>query len=150
MAGVQIRHVPYRGTSQSVIDVMEGRIDLLVATISGSYQMVRDGQLRGLAIMGKDRIDVLPNVPTVADVGLPGCEANLWQALVFPAGVRPEIVNRISRELMEIVRMPDVQEALKTQGIDPIAGSAEYTAALIKTEVEKWADLIKSANIHPN
>jgi tripartite-type tricarboxylate transporter receptor subunit TctC len=150
MAGVQIRHVPYRGTSQSVIDLMEGRIDLLVATISGSYQLVREGKLRGLAIMGKERIDVLPNVPTVAEEGLPGCEANLWQALVFPAGVRPEIVERVSRELMEIVRLPDVQEALKAQGIEPTAGSAAETAALIKSEVDKWAEVIRQANIKPN
>jgi tripartite-type tricarboxylate transporter receptor subunit TctC len=150
VAGVQIRHVPYRGTSQSVIDVMEGRIDLLVATISGSYQMVRDGKLRGLAIMGDRRIEVLPDVPTVAEVGVPGCEAELWQALVFPARVPPDIVNRMSRELMEVVRMPDVQAALRVQGIEPVTATAEETAARIRSEVDKWAEVIKAANIRPN
>jgi tripartite-type tricarboxylate transporter receptor subunit TctC len=150
MAGVEIRHVPYRGTSQSVIDLMEGRIDLLVGTISGSAPHVREGKLRGLAIMGEKRIEALPDVPTVAEVGLPGCNADLWQALVFPAGVSPAIVSRMSRELMEVVRMPDVQASLKAQGIEPMTATAEETAARIKSEVEKWAEVIKAANIHPN
>jgi tripartite-type tricarboxylate transporter receptor subunit TctC len=150
VAGVEIRHVPYRGTSQSVIDLMEGRIDLLVGTISGSYQLVREGKLRGLAIMGDQRVAVLPDVPTIAEAGVPGCDAELWQALVFPAGVRPEIVARMSRELAEVVRLPDVQEALRVQGIEPITASAEDTAARIKAEVEKWAEVIRKANIKPN
>jgi len=150
MAGVEIRHVPYRGTSQSVIDLMEGRIDLLVGTISGSAPHVKEGKLRGLAIMADKRIAVLPDVPTVAEVGLPGCEADLWQALVFPAGVRPEIVARVSRELADVIRTPEVEQALRAQGIEPLTGTPEETAARIKSEVDKWAEVIKTANIRPN
>ena len=150
IAGVDVRHVPYRGASQSVFDLLEGRIDLLVSTIAGSVQHVRDGKLRGLAIMGNKRIESLPDVPTVAEVGLPGCEADLWQALVFPAGVRPEIVARISRELMDVLRMPDVREGLKAQGIEPVTATAEETGIRIKSEVEKWSGVIKAANIQPN
>jgi tripartite-type tricarboxylate transporter receptor subunit TctC len=149
LAGVDIAHIPYRGTSQSVFDLMEGRVDLLVGTISGTAPFIRDGRLRALAVMSETRNAALPDVPTVAEVGVPGCEVALWTALVLPARAPPEIVARLSRELMAIVALPDVQEALRNQGVEPEWGSATVAAARISADVAKWGDVIRRAHIGP-
>ena len=149
VAGVDIAHIPYRGTSQAVIDLMEGRVDLLVGTISGTAPFIRDGKVRALAVMSETRNAALPDVPTVAEAGVPGCEAALWTALVLPAGAPPEIVTRLSLELMTIVGLPDIQEALENQGVEAETGSAAVAAALIKADVAKWGEVIKRAHIGP-
>jgi tripartite-type tricarboxylate transporter receptor subunit TctC len=149
VAGVDIAHIPYRGTSQSVFDLMEGRVDLLDGTISGSAPHIRAGKLRALAVMSETRSPALPNVPTVAEAGVPGCEAGLWTALVLPAGAPPDIVARLSRELTAVVKSPDVAEALKSQGVEPETSSAEAAAAHIKADVARWGDVIRSAHIGP-
>jgi tripartite-type tricarboxylate transporter receptor subunit TctC len=149
VADVDIAHIPYRGTGQSVVDLIEGRVDLLVGTIPGTAPFIRDGKLRGLAVMSQTRNAALPDVPTVAEVGVPGCEAALWTALVLPAGAPPEIVARLSRELMTIVALPDVQESLRSQGVEPEVGSAAVAAARIKADVAKWGDVIRRAHIGP-
>jgi tripartite-type tricarboxylate transporter receptor subunit TctC len=149
VADVDIAHIPYRGTSQSVFDLMEGRIDLLVGTISGTAPHIREGKLRALAVMSETRNAALPDVPTVAEAGVPGCEAALWTAMVLPARAPPEIVARLSRELMAIVALPDVQEALKNQGVEPEWGSATVAAARISADVVKWGEVIRRANIGP-
>ena len=147
VAKVDLAHIPYRGTAQSVVDLLEGRVDLLVGTIPGTAPHIRDGKLRGLAVMSDTRNAALPDVPTVAEVGLPGCEAGLWTALVLPAGAPPDIVARLSRELEAIVRSPDVAAALRIQGVEPESGSSSAAAARIKADVVKWSEVIRSAHI---
>jgi tripartite-type tricarboxylate transporter receptor subunit TctC len=99
--------------------------------------------------MSDTRNVALPEVPTVAEVDVPGCEAALWTALVLPAGAAPQIVARLSGELMTVVRLPDVQEALRSQGVEPEAGSSAVAAARIRADVAKWGQVIKGANIGP-
>jgi tripartite-type tricarboxylate transporter receptor subunit TctC len=148
-AGITMTHVPYRGTSQSVFDLMEGRIDLQVGTLSGTEPHILAGKLRALAVMSEHRLEQLPDVPTIAEAGVPGVEVELWSALVLPAGVRPEIVTRLNRELREILAMPDVREALRRQGVEPQSSTPEAAAALIKADVAKWNDVIRRANLAP-
>jgi len=122
-AGIEVTHVPYRGTAQSMIDLMQGRIDLSVSTIPPTLQHIREGKLRALATMSEKRNVMLPDVPTVAEAGVPGCEAGLWTALVVPMGTPPDVVTKLNRTMLAVANMPEVQESLKIQGVDPEPGA---------------------------
>jgi tripartite-type tricarboxylate transporter receptor subunit TctC len=149
VAGVQLTHVPYRGTSQSVYDLMEGRIDLLVGTLSGVEPHIKAGKLHALAVMSEHRLPHLPDVPTIAEAGVPGAEVELWSAIVLPAGARREIVLRLSEALRAILETPETAEALRSQGVEPQPSTPEAAAAIIKADVAKWADVIRKANLVP-
>jgi tripartite-type tricarboxylate transporter receptor subunit TctC len=149
LAHIELTHVPYRGTSQAVFDIMEGRIDLEVGTLSGTEPHIRAGKLRALAVMSPHRIPQLPDTPTIAEAGVPGAEVELWSALVVPAAVRPTIVARLNRELQAVLALPDVDAAVRAQGVDPQPGSPEAAAALIKADFARWNDVIRSAGLMP-
>ncbi len=127
MAGIQMTHVPYRGTGQSVIDVMEGRIEMVFGTIAPSLPHIRAGKLHALATTGY--------------------EAGLWTALVFPAGVSPAIITRLNAETNAVVNDPEVVAALKKQGVEIDTGTPEALAARIMADVVKWRDVISKAGI---
>jgi len=148
-ADIRLTHVPYRGTSQSVFDLMEGRIDLQVGTLSGTEPHIRAGKLRSLAVMSAHRLEQLPETPTIAEAGYPGVEVELWSAIVLPAGARSEIIARLNRELRDILEMAKVRDALKRQGLDPQWSTPEAAAAVIKADVAKWNEVIRRANLVP-
>jgi tripartite-type tricarboxylate transporter receptor subunit TctC len=147
MAGVQLTHVPYRGTEKSVIDLMEGRIEVLFGTISPSLPLIRAGKVRALATTGETRNAQLPELPTLAEAGLPGYEAGLWSGFVFPAGVSPAIVARLNAETNAVVADPEVAALLMKQGVEPRSGTPEMLAARIKDDLVKWRDLVVKAGI---
>jgi tripartite-type tricarboxylate transporter receptor subunit TctC len=146
-AQVDITHVPYRGTAQSMIDLMQGRIELSVSTIPPTLQQIHEGKLRALAVMGEHRNGMLPEIPTVAEAGVPGCEAGLWTAIMVPAGTPAAIVKRLNETMAAVAAAPDVQQAMKIQGVDPEPGSPEAVAERIKADVVKWKDVVKTAKI---
>lgn len=138
---INVIHVPYRGSEQSIIDLMAGRIDLLVGTIAPTLASIRQGNLRAYAIMSETRSPLLPDVPTVGEAGAPGCEAALWTALVAPKGVSGAIITRLNQAVSKIVNSPEVQETLKTQGVTPESGSPEAVAERIRVDVIKWKEI---------
>jgi tripartite-type tricarboxylate transporter receptor subunit TctC len=146
-ADANITHIAYRGSAQSMFDLMQGRIDLLVGTIPPTLAHIRDGKLRALATMSEKRNDALPDVPTVAEAGVPGCEAGLWTALVAPAGVPTPILRRLTDELLAVARNDEVQRALKLQGVDPEPGPPEMVLARIREDVVKWRNVAQAAKI---
>ncbi len=146
-ANIDVTHVPYRGTAQSMIDLMQGRIDLSVSTIPPTLQHIREGKLRALAVMGEKRNIMLPDVPTVAEAGTPGCEAGLWTALVVPMGTPPDIVTKLNRTLLAAANTSEVQESLKIQGVDPEPGAPEAVAARIAADVVRWKEVVINAKI---
>jgi tripartite-type tricarboxylate transporter receptor subunit TctC len=146
-AGVKLTHVPYRGTEQSVIDLMEGRIEILFGTIAPSLPQIRAGKLRALATTGDKRNSMLPELPTLAEGGLTGYEAGLWTAFVFPAGVSPAIVKRLNTETNAVMGDPEVAKLLQKQGVDVETGGADVLAARIKTDLAKWREVVKKAGI---
>jgi tripartite-type tricarboxylate transporter receptor subunit TctC len=148
MAGVNITHVPYRGTGQSVLDIMEGRIEILFGTIAPSLPQIRAGKLRALATTGEKRNETLPELPTLAEAGLPGYEAALWTALVFPAGVSSKIVSRLNADVNAVVNDPETVASLKQQGVDIEAGTPAMVGARIKADLAKWREVISKAGIH--
>lgn len=147
MAGVKLTHVPYRGTSQSSLDLIEGRVELLFGTIAPSLPHIRDGKMRVLATTGDTRNAMLPDVPTLAEAGLPGYEAALWTGIVLPAGASPGLVDRINRQIIAAVASPNVRAALRQQGVDPESGAPDVLAARIRGDVEKWRSVVRTAGI---
>jgi tripartite-type tricarboxylate transporter receptor subunit TctC len=147
VANVKLIHVPYRGTAQSVVDLMEGRIELLFGTIAPSLTHVRSGKMRALATTGAKRNSMLPEVPTMAESGLGGYESALWTALVLPAGAPTAIVERLNREVTAIVNSPDGRQALDKQGVVIDPGTPEALGKRIREDVVKWRDVIVSAGI---
>jgi len=146
-AHVDVTHVPYRGTAQSMVDLMQGRIELSVSTIPPTLQQIHEGKLRALAVMGDKRNAMLPEIPTVAEAGVPGCEAGLWTAIVVPAGTPATIVKRLNETMLAVAAAPDVQQSMKIQGVDPEPGSPEAVAERIKADVVKWKDVVTVAKI---
>jgi tripartite-type tricarboxylate transporter receptor subunit TctC len=146
-AGVDITHVPYRGTAQSMVDLMQGRIELSVSTIPPTLQQIREGRLRALATMGAKRNAMLPEVPTVAEAGVPGCEAGLWTAIVVPAGTPAAIVKRLNEAALAVAAAADVQRAMNIQGVDPEPGTPEAVAERIRADIVKWKEVVAAAKI---
>lgn len=146
-AGIDILHVSYRGTEQSTLDLMQGRIELSVSTIPPTLQLIREGKIRALAIMSDTRNPMLPDVPTAAEASVLGCEAELWTAIVVPAGVPAHIVKRLNQALNAVVNSPKVQEALKIQGVEPEPGPPDTVTAAIKADTLKWRDIVVTAKI---
>jgi tripartite-type tricarboxylate transporter receptor subunit TctC len=147
MAGVKLVHVPYRGTAQSVVDLMESRIELLFGTIAPSLAHVRNGKMRALATTGDQRNGMLPDVPTMAQSGLAGYESALWTAFVLPAGAPHAIIERLNRETVAAVDAPETRDALNRHGVEVETGTPEALAARIRTDVIKWRDVIMSAGL---
>jgi tripartite-type tricarboxylate transporter receptor subunit TctC len=147
MAGIQLTHVPYRGTGQSVLDIMEGRIEMVFGTIAPSLSYIRSGKLRALATTGETRTAMLPELPTLAESGLPGYEAGLWTAIVLPAGVPAEIVRRLNQEVNAAVNSDEMRAALDKQGVETDTGTPEALGARIKADVVKWRDVAMKAGV---
>ena len=146
-AGIEVTHVPYRGSAQSMIDLMQGRIDFSVSTIPPTLQHIREGKLRAFATMSEKRNASLPEIPTVAEAGVPGCEAALWTAVVVPAGVPADIIKKLNAAVLAAVATPDIQQALTIQGVDPEPGPPEAVGERIKADILKWKEVVVAAKI---
>ena len=147
MSRIELINVPYRGTAQSTLDVIEGRVDMQFGTIPPTLANIREGKIRALAVTGAVRSPALPNVPTIAEAGLPGYEASLWQALVVPAATPAAIIARLNREVTAILNDADVRAALAKQGVEAEPGTPEALGSRIRADLAKWRDVITSAGI---
>jgi tripartite-type tricarboxylate transporter receptor subunit TctC len=147
MAGAQLIHVPYKSSAESVTDLMAGRLDMQFSTIPPTLPLIRSGQMRALATTGAKRTAVLPELPTVAETGLPGYEAVLWIALVMPAAVPQAVVARLNRELTAVLDQPEAKAALTAQGMDTEPGSPDALRARIASDIEKWRSVVARAGI---
>jgi tripartite-type tricarboxylate transporter receptor subunit TctC len=150
MAKIELIHVPYRGTAQSTLDLLEGRVEMQFGTIPPTLAHIRAGKLRALAVTGAERNPALPDVPTIAESGLPGYECSLWQAIVAPAATPGAIVTRLNHEVTAVLNDPEVRAAFTKHGVEPEPGSPEALGARIRDDVQKWRDVITSAGIRGN
>jgi tripartite-type tricarboxylate transporter receptor subunit TctC len=148
MGRIEMVHVPYRGTAQAAIDLMEGRVDMQFGTIPPSIGNIRDGRLRAIGITGAVRNPTLPDVPTIAESGLPGYESSLWQGYVMPARTPAGIIARANREVTTVLNDAGVRAALSEQGVEPEPGPPEALGDRMRADVAKWHDVIVSAGIH--
>jgi tripartite-type tricarboxylate transporter receptor subunit TctC len=147
LAQVELVHVPYRGSAQSVLDLVEGRVDIQFGTIPPTLALVRDGRVRALAVTGDKRSPAIPEVPTIAESGVRDYEASLWQAIVVPAATPAAIVQRLNREVIATLASPDVKLTLEKQGIELEPSTPEQLATRIRTDLVKWSEVIRGAGI---
>lgn len=146
-SGTQFTHVPYRGSGPAIQDVMGGQVDMMFDTTVVAGAHIQSGKLRALAVSSAKRIESLPNVPTVAEAGVPGFEVVSWQGIFAPAGTPKAIVDRLHDEIMKILATSEMRERLKGLGMEPSGMSTDQISAFQKAEVEKWAQVVKAAGI---
>jgi tripartite-type tricarboxylate transporter receptor subunit TctC len=147
LTDIRLTHVPYKSTAQSVIDMMSGRLDMQFATIPPSIQTIRAGQLRALAVTGKQRVEALPDTPTMAEAGVPGYDATLWFALAAPARFPASVARLLNHEIAEILAAPDMKDLLAQQGLVAEAGPPEALTAQVRGDIAKWREVISRAGI---
>ncbi len=146
-AQVDVIHVPYKGGGAALIDLVAGQVTLYFSSLPAALPMVRTGRLRALGVTGLTRSVAAPDVPTIAESGFAGFEAVTWIGAVAPAGTPPAIITRLNRELVEIMQAGDMREKMIAQGAEPLTNTPEQFAAYIKSEIGKWAAVVKQAGI---
>lgn len=149
MAGVEMTHVPFRGTTPGVTEVMAGRVTVSLANMLTAKPLIDSGKVRALAVTGRKRAQSAPDIPTVEEAGVKGYDAMQWYGLLAPAGTPPDIINRIQAEIAVALTKPDVRERLAADGAEPVGSTPDEFATLIKDELEKWAMVAKAAGIKP-
>ena len=147
--GVDVLHVPYRGVGPALIDVLGGQISLLVASPISAQPHVKAGRLRGLAVTGRARSPALPEVPTMIESGLPKFESTTWFGVLAPAGTPPAVVSRLHDEIVKVLQQPAVREQISNLGADPSPSTPEQFGAYIRSEIAKWAKVVKAADMKP-
>jgi tripartite-type tricarboxylate transporter receptor subunit TctC len=147
MAGIDLAHVPYKGTGPGLNDLLGGQVQLAIFGIPPVLPHIKSGKLRALGVTGKRRSAELPEVPTVDEAGVPGYEVNPWYGLLAPAGTPRAIVVRLSSEVTKIVRAAEMGEKLSAQGAEPVGGTPEDYAAVIRADTALWTRVIREAGI---
>jgi len=150
VAGIDIRHIPYKGVLAVVPDLLGERVSMMFSPLPVVLPLLRDGRLRAIALTSLKRSSSAPEVPTIAESGYPGFEVTIWYGLLAPAGTPPAIIRRLHLETVKALAQPDVRAKLAEQGLDAIGNSPDEFAAIIKSEIPIWAKVIKDAGIKPD
>lgn len=146
-AKVDMLHIPYKGSGQSIVDLIAGHVHLDFDSVPPVLPHVRSGRLRALAVTSEKRFSILPDIPTVSEGGVPGFDMSTWWGLVAPAAVSKDIIARLQAETVKVLRQPDVKEKIAFAGADTVGNTAEEFAAFIRAERVKYARIVKDANI---
>lgn len=147
MTGSTIVHIPYKGSAGVLTDVMGGQIAVTIDNMPPYIPQVKSGKIRALAVSTNKRSSAMPDLPTIAEAGVPGYEAGAWFGLLAPAGTPKAIVAQLSAESARIIKLPDVSKRVSELGAEPVGSTPEQFGELIKTEIAKWAKVIKDANV---
>ena len=147
MAKIKLKHVPYRGSGQGVTDVLGKRIDFITDTPTVSVPLIQDKQLRAFAVTGPKRFFLLPDVPTVAEAGVPGYSAGSWLGLAGPAGMPPEIVTRLNKMVHDVLAEPATAAKLRTAGSEVVPTTPEAFKARLESDIAKWKGVVESAGM---
>lgn len=148
--GIAVTHVPYKGSGPAMTDMLGGQVDLLFETPIAAAPYIKSGKLRALAVSSSARMPSMPNVPTIAESGVPGYDVVSWQGVFAPAGTPQPIVKRLHDEITAILQTPAMRERLDQLGMDPVNLTVEQFGAFQKAEVAKWAEVIQKGNIKLN
>lgn len=149
MAGLQMQHIPYKGSTLAHPDLMSGRVSIMFDTLAATSAQIKAGKLRALAVTTPKRLPAFPDVPTVAEAGLPGYETSTWGGLLAPAGTPKATVQKLALETTRILALPEVRERMLAAGVEPVGGTPDQFAAFIGSEMVKWGKVAKAAGIEP-
>jgi len=144
-AGIDLRHIPYKGTGAIIPDLIAGRVTMTVAAVATFLPLIRDGRLRAIAVASEKRTPALPDLPTVAESGYPGFDTSSWQGVWAPAQTPAPLVRRLNQDLVKVVALPDVRARFTELGMEPAGTSEAGLARIIQTDLVKWARVIKTA-----
>jgi tripartite-type tricarboxylate transporter receptor subunit TctC len=150
MTGTNIVHVPYKGSSQAITDLMSGQVTMLVDNAPSSLPFVKQGKLRALGVTSLKRMPTLPDVPTIDESGVKGYESLSWSGIVAPAATPKPVIAKLNAAIERILAMPDVRKRFADLGVDPVGGPPEAFSRHIRAESEKWGRVVKTANITLN
>lgn len=145
MADIKFTNVPYKGGAPGVADLLAGHVDAMFVTLPAALQYVRSGKLTALGVSNSKRSTGAPNIPTIAEAGLPGYDLNSWQGILAPTGTPQAIINKLNKEIVQTLRQPAVKDQLVSQGFEIVASSPEYLAKQLATQTPKWAKLVKDS-----
>ena len=149
LAGIDLQHVPYRGTAPAMTDVISGQIAAMFSNALTAKPQIEAGAIRALGVSTRKRSEAMPNLPPIAEAGVPNYEATQWYGLVAPAGTPADIVARLNAEVTQALRTQDMQDKLAGDGAEPVGTTPAEFAAHIKSELEKWAGVARAAKIEP-
>ena len=150
MAGIDVVHIPFKGSGQALIDVVAGRVSMIFDNMPSALPHIKGGKLRALGVTGLKRSPALPDVPTIAEAGVPGYDSLSWSGFALPAGAPRDIVQRLNRETATILASAEMKQKLGEQGADAIGGAPEVFAEHVRREREKWGRLVRERNIVVN
>jgi tripartite-type tricarboxylate transporter receptor subunit TctC len=147
LAGVDIVHIPYKGSGPAVTDLLGGQVQLMFDNAPNVMPHVKAGKLRALGMSSAKRSSFAPDIPTVAEAGVPGYEVAVWFGVVAPAGTPREIVQKLNAEVLRILAMPDVRERFQSQGVEPVGSTPEQFGEHIKSQMAKWGKVVQDAGV---
>jgi tripartite-type tricarboxylate transporter receptor subunit TctC len=147
MSGIDIQHVPYKGSSPALTDVVSGQVVAFIGNMPPTVPLVKAGKLRALAVTTKSRSALMPELPTIAEAGLPGFETVAWFGVLAPAGTPPDVVNKLSAEIAKIARSPEIREKLVAMGAEPVGGTPDEFKAVMDRDIAKWKPLAQKVGI---
>ncbi len=150
LAKVDLTHVPYRGAAPALTDILAGRIDTYFAVMASGLPLVQNGQLRALGVTTAERVQAAPEVPTIAEAGVPGYDTSSWFAFFVPAKTPPEIIGKMRADIAAVLAEPPIKAKLDQLGLIPVGSTPEELGAHLRAEMDKWAPVIKAANIKVN
>jgi tripartite-type tricarboxylate transporter receptor subunit TctC len=145
MTGTKLIHVPHKGAAPATIDLLAGNVAFMFNNLISAVPNVQAGRLRALAVTGAARTPALPDLPTVAEAGVPGYEASTWYAMFAPAGVAQPIIGRLHREVAAVAKSPDIRKQLQAVGIEPVGGTPAALAQYLRSEIVKWGKVAKAS-----
>jgi tripartite-type tricarboxylate transporter receptor subunit TctC len=147
MTGIKLKHIPYKGGGPALVDTISGQTQLLFATPIASAGHIEAGRLRAIAVSTTKRVSSMPNVPTVAESGVPGYDSGVWYGMLAPRGTPREVIARLNEEFRKVLADPGIRSFLTKSGVDPDGGTPDELRNYMRSEIAKWAKVIKAANI---
>jgi len=147
--GIDILHVPYRGSAAAINGMLTGDVQAQLQGTAVVQPFMAEGTVKGLAVSSATRSPVVPNLPTMTEAGVPGYDISAWFGLLAPAGTPAAIVDKLHKELVEIVKLPDVREKMLLQGLEPTTNTPQEFAAMLKSEIARWGKIVQTAKVKP-
>jgi tripartite-type tricarboxylate transporter receptor subunit TctC len=150
MGKADLTHVPYKGSGPALMDLIGGQVHMMFANMPGTIQHVRAGKIKVIAVTGQKRSEVLPDVPTIAEGGLQGYQATGWFGVMAPAGTPKEVLNKLNAAFNSALSAPELVEILRNEGAEVVGGSPEQFRSFMREEIDRWAGVVKAANVKVN